>query len=64
MEQYEGLLAAIRPEVSFGVTTIRVFRLVALENNPLTESEKESALAAIRHSNPGVAMEFWVTLLS
>jgi hypothetical protein len=158
MEEYEEFLEAIRPEVSFGVTTIRVFRApelaslqvgyavslsgesltsdkdgdwlqkwvvighedacgdpifidtseggfpvytaihgegaweakrvaaslagfgralsvvadiargrehpVALENNPLTQSEKEAALTAIQRDNPGVDMDFWETLLS
>jgi hypothetical protein len=37
---------------------------VALENNPLTQFEKESTLAAIRRDNPGVDLEFWEILLS
>jgi hypothetical protein len=37
---------------------------VALENDPLTQSEKETTLAAIRRDNPGVKLEFWETLLS
>jgi hypothetical protein len=31
---------------------------------PLTQSEKEAALAAIQRDNPGVEMDFWQNLLS
>lgn len=37
---------------------------VALENNPLTETERETTLAVIRRDNPDVDLEFWEILLS
>lgn len=37
---------------------------VALEQNPLTQSEKDTALATIRKHNPRIDLEFWQTLLS
>ena len=36
----------------------------ALETNPLTQSEKESILAAIRYENPGIDLEFWEIVIS
>lgn len=35
----------------------------ALENNPLPQSEKENALAAIERDNPGLKSEFWEAFL-
>jgi len=37
---------------------------VALEQNPLTPSERNLTLAVIRQANPGIALGFWETLLS
>ncbi|HZI57373.1 MAG TPA: hypothetical protein VFF39_11385 [Verrucomicrobiae bacterium] len=37
---------------------------VALEQNPLTQSEKDTALATIRKHNPGIDLGFWQTLLN
>ena len=37
---------------------------VALENNPLTQSEKQTTLAAIQRDNPDLDLEFWKTFLS
>jgi hypothetical protein len=37
---------------------------VALESNPLTQSEKQTTLAAIQSDNPGLDLEFWEILLS
>jgi hypothetical protein len=37
---------------------------VALENNPLTQSEKQITLAAIQRDNPDLDLEFWKTFLS
>ncbi len=36
---------------------------VALEQNPLTESEKDSVLATIKRENRGIDLEFWDILL-
>jgi hypothetical protein len=36
---------------------------VALEKNPLTKSEREATLGAIRGRNPGVDLEFWEIIL-
>ncbi len=36
---------------------------VALGKNPLTTSERETTLDAIRSSNPGVDLEFWEIIL-
>jgi hypothetical protein len=35
----------------------------ALENNPLTLSEKQATIAAIKRHNPGVNLEFWEAVL-
>jgi hypothetical protein len=35
----------------------------ALENNPLTQSEKDTALLKIRQQNPRVDLRFWQSLL-
>jgi hypothetical protein len=35
----------------------------ALEENPLTQPERESVLAAIRNENPGIDLEFWEIVL-
>jgi hypothetical protein len=37
---------------------------VALEQNPLPESERDRALAAIRQHNPQIGLNFWHTLLT
>jgi hypothetical protein len=37
---------------------------VALEQNPLTQSEKDIVLASIRQQNPNMDVRFWETLLS
>ena len=36
----------------------------ALEKNPLTQTERESILAAIRRENPGIDLEFWEIAIS
>jgi len=36
---------------------------VLIENNPITESEKQTTLATIEHLNPGIDLEFWKILL-
>jgi len=36
---------------------------VALENNPLKQSEREAALAVIRQHNPTTNLDFWKDLL-
>jgi hypothetical protein len=36
---------------------------VALENNPLTPSEKQATMAAIKSHNPGVNLDFWESVL-
>jgi len=37
-------------------------RPIALENNPLTQSEKEITLTSIRRYNPDIELEFWEIL--
>jgi hypothetical protein len=37
---------------------------IALENNPLTQSEREATLAEIRRHNPGIDLDFWENILS
>jgi hypothetical protein len=37
---------------------------VALEQNPLTQEEKDATLAAIRQHNPNADLSFWEILLS
>jgi len=36
----------------------------ALEKNPITASEKEATIAAIKRENPGLELRFWETLLN
>jgi hypothetical protein len=37
---------------------------VALESNPLTLSDKQATIVAIRHHNPDINLEFWESVLS
>ena len=37
---------------------------LALENNPLTLAEKQATIAAIKHQNPSVSLDFWESVLS
>jgi hypothetical protein len=37
---------------------------IALESHPLTQSEKQTTLAAIQSDNPGLDLDFWKNFLS
>jgi hypothetical protein len=57
LEAFERALAAI-----MAVAKHREYPAL-LENNPLTQPEKEGVLATIKHDNPEMDLSYWEAIL-